>query len=310
MADVVKVATDLASQGAILFSSVKTWKGTFPKTGKDPLGKIGSLSSLPPIIRDAVSELSKKTNDNILKYSFFTEAGRFIPVGAYPSWLVKQKELEEHFEKIQMGIFKSRGAIVEAAKSSAKDQAKEVWDSLYPEDGTEPPASFVLNLGRRLAENVPTKLALLDMFSSDTLFYAHPLCSVSNFPIEMRDRAEETRENSAWEFLESVPVAYAQSALKCCDEILGVLRNGKNISSRSRGREVSSIKILLEKDIMRTKDVQESLGAALGELDRRADSDVDYDLVESCIERTVKALEGMITPGLVISLWESEHEKS
>jgi len=265
-------ALALMSQGIIVKLSVNRWRGT-SRLNSDELGlkfhdeksrkfaenyiKLGKEKLLPPEIERKLQFIENSARNTLKFYSFPTVWGRFVPFTAFDEWEAANEKIRQEFFLASNEMGEKYYNIVETVKEAYSHMAHDVWERLYPNQGS-PSQSFITSFVNKIVDKIASRTEIISSFHYDVTYFIIPMPSIieenlSKARQEQRKREmddftskleQNTRKKVADEyikrkqelidgFLESTVLNIRQNVASLCDGVL------ESISKQSSKREIT-----------------------------------------------------------------------
>lgn len=183
-------AIALMTKGVIVRLNLSRWRATAPLTEED-LGiafdensyefinrylRLGSEKLLPPEILSELNLIENRARRCLVKYSFETVWGYFVPFSAFEKWSEENEVIQKDFMEAAKQLVNRYDELIDIIRSEYKKLAIDVWKRLYPNGGM-PTESFITNFVMKIVAKIPSRERILSSFKYDASYLVIPLPS-------------------------------------------------------------------------------------------------------------------------------------
>jgi len=267
----VDAAMSVMRRGAMVRVVSCGWNGCPPDVG---------AAGVPQVIPAETLRVSRNLRDELRvalrSFSFQTNLGRFMPFGAVKAWRERHDDVRRRFEGVRNLMVADRGVLVDHAREVGSKVSPGLWAKKYPDDGSQPPMSFVLDVASKCEAAVPSAEGIYSGTWVAVLAADHPLLSAKGggavAESGLCEWVTEHEEEVAWEFIESVVCRHAAVTAALCRELSGASPGwspGKRAALAGRARRAEQM------DAYGSADDQRSLRRLAAEIDPGGASEID-----------------------------------
>jgi len=263
MSKVLDVATEVASCGVVVRLSLNVG---------------GRCNLWNPTIASTFKSLRSKLYPIMGHISYSTPSGKFMPFSVVTVFQEKLETVFQDHAKFVSSILSERGEMVNSTMVSSIPESVHAWKALHPDDKGNPPSSFVMNYVREMADKIPSKNSIVELFGNEISFYPHPLVWKDQFgvlfpsyetdspDIEVFSKlVDGNSENMAWRFLDSILYNFSTRMLSKCNTMEKWGRRYGDAIPYDRFVEIADeLGILVKMDVTGSQSLKDALDAAKG----------------------------------------------